>query len=147
MLTYSAIWGSSVTVANNTAAQLINNGGNLTAINSGQQGIAAVGGAVFGTASGGLGIWSSSMEQSAAANIAQLEAQMAFTRNVGPYLDMSQEEIGVALLQAQANINQAELLSLLQTGSFFALDQGLDLTEDYTEEQLMEALNLKLPCN
>ena len=144
---YSGILGSSISVANNTASQLIDNGGNLAAVNTGQQVVAGGVGGILGLGSGGLSLWSASIEQAAAANVARLGGQAAFTGSVGPYLDMSQEEIDAALLQAEANINQAQFLTQLQQGGIFALDNlGSPLAEYYSEEELFALLGLKPPC-
>jgi hypothetical protein len=60
---------------------------------------------------------------------------------------MSQEEVDAALLQAEANINQAQFLAQLQQSGIFALDNlGSPLAEFYSEEELFALLGLKPPC-
>ena len=134
--------GATISVGNRAASQLIENG----SINGRQLEVAALTGAAFGTVSAGLGAWGSSLERTATANIEQLEAQAAFTGSVGPFLE-SQEEVDAALLQAEANINQAQFLAQLQAGGLFTLDQlGLQLGEDYTYDELLALLGTKPPC-
>jgi hypothetical protein len=62
-------------------------------------------------------------------------------------MTVRQEQIDAALLQAQANIGQAEFSAQLQTLGLFGLDNlGSPLAEYYSEEELFALLGLKPPC-
>jgi RHS repeat-associated protein len=148
MLWYNAAWGSSVSVANNTASQLIENGGNLAAVNSRQQMFIGAAGGIFGFTAGGLGFLSDSLAENAFAQTVQIQSQASYALSLGRYEGVTLAEEDAILAEADANTAQVEFWSQLQVGALNGLDiYGLPLAEYYVDEQLMAALGLKPPCH
>jgi len=132
--------GASLGAVSNTANQLIDNGGNLAAVDLGQQARAAVVGGAFGIGSGGIAVLNHSLEERAAAQIAMAESNAAFAQSTGRYLGMSEAEIEAASTRAETIAGQIEARTAAQTGALSTLDTyGSPSVSPFVEEALGSA--------
>jgi hypothetical protein len=122
----NAALGSGLSVASNATTQLIENGLQVSQLNTGELELSAILGAGFGTISGRLGVLESSIET----NATQQEAELAFTLSLGRYLDVAEPELDTA----DAWAFQTAVNASTQTGAIWGVDTfGSPVVQSYLE--------------
>ena len=142
LLVTNGAMNAGISVASNAATQQITTG----TINTGQLATAGLVGLGFGGVSGGLSLWSNSIEAASEASIAQIESQAAFASSTGRYLDITEQEIDAAIAQASVRVGQIGSAAAIQSGTIFGLDTfGSPVMEDYVESKIEALLGFELP--